>query len=228
MGFSFFDFLFPRRCAGCGRSGAYLCISCKNLQPRHFPQVCPVCERAAIDGRTHPGCRTSLSPDGATFIFRYKPPITELLKQLKYKFGRALKDVVVSWSVEELSVQSKHLSGSAVLVPIPLHSFRRNWRGFNQSEILGEVIAKRMGWEYRDNILIRSGFRRPQTEVKVAQRRQENVRGIFSINPSAQCLMPNNLVLFDDVWTTGATMKEAAKVLKRAGAKIVWALAIAR
>ncbi|MBI3290145.1 ComF family protein [Candidatus Microgenomates bacterium] len=165
--------------------------------------------------------------DGATFIFEYKPPVSILLKQLKYRFGREILPVIGEWAIGELK-KRQELPKRAVLIPIPLHNYRYNWRGFNQAEELGRKIAQEFGWEFRNDILVRSKWRPPQTEVKKAQKRAENVRGIFSINPSAQCLMPNHLILFDDVWTTGATIKEAAKVLKENGAKKVWGLTIAR
>ncbi len=96
-----------------------------------------------------------------------------------------------------------------------------------------------MGWSFRDDILVRSQLRKPQTEVKKEKERRKNVQGIFSINQSLTTNHParivtqsvaggQSLILFDDVWTTGATLKEAAKVLKRNGAKFVHALAIAR
>lgn len=242
MGFSFFDLLFPKHCAGCGKFGNYICQKCRTSQPLHFPQICPVCERPAVDGRTHSGCKTPLALDGATFVFRYspreqgsarragsyKPPISVLLKELKYKFGRELKDVIVSWTIEGFRKQDSFFKNKPVLVPVPLHPLRENWRGFNQAEILGREIAYKMGWEYSTKILVRTKFRKPQTEVKKAEQRFSNVRGIFTINQPLNHITSQQFILFDDIWTTGATMKEAAKVLKRRGAKFVWALAVAR
>ena len=223
----FLDLLFPKHCCCCGKFGTYLCDGCRISQPLHFPQVCPKCERPAVDGRTHPGCQTPWALDGATFIFRYQKPIAQLLKQLKYRFGRDLSNLIVRWSMEELKKLS--VPKSAILLPIPLHPWRDNWRGFNQAEILGQEIAHNMGWDFRNDILVRTKFRKPQTEVKESKKRRVNVRGVFSISPNAPITqLPSNLILFDDVWTTGATIKEAGKVLKRRGAKFVWALAIAR
>lgn len=220
---SILDFLFPKKCVGCGKLGNYVCDSCKKLQGLHFPNICPICEKSSIDGRTHTGCKTPLSLDGATFIFRYQKPISGLLKQLKYRFGKDLKEIIVSWSVKEL--KRFYTPRNATLVPVPLHALRQNWRGFNQAEILGEEISKRMEWDYRFDILLRTKIRKEQSRLGEKARKQ-NVRGIFST--SAHCLVPSNLVLFDDVWTTGSTIKEACKVLKRKGVKFVWALTIAR
>lgn len=222
----FLDLLFPKRCAGCGKFGTYLCEGCRQSQRLHFRQICPVCERPAVDGKTHPGCKTPFSFNGATFVFAYQPPVSLVIRRLKYNFVRDLAEAVVSWTTDEL--KKLRFPQDSVLVPIPLHRLRHNWRGFNQAEILGREIAKEMGWSFRDDILVRSQFRKPQTEVKEAKKRRENVRGIFSINRPLNHLAMKPFILFDDVWTTGATLKEAAKVLKRNGAKFVHALAIAR
>lgn len=224
----FLDIIFPKRCAGCDKFGGYLCVKCKAKQPLHWAKICPVCEHLAIGGDTHPDCRSELSLDGATFVFEYKSPISILLKQLKYKFGREILPVVAKWTIEELK-KIQGLPGKAVLVPIPLHPYRHNWRGFNQTELLGYEIAKAFGWEFNKDILVRHRLTKPQTEVKKEKNRLTNVHGIFSISPSYPITkLPNNLIVFDDVWTTGATIKEAGKVLKRAGVKKVWGLAIAR
>ncbi len=228
MSFSLLDLIFPKRCAGCGKFGSYLCTRCQAKQPRHWAKICPVCEKSAIGGNTHPGCMTELSLDGSTFVFEYKPPVSVLLKQLKYRFGREILPILTSWTTAELK-RIQGLPRRATFIPIPLHEYRYNWRGFNQAEELGREIASKMGWEFRNDILVRHRFTKPQTEVRREEKRLSNVRGIFSISPSVQVTqLPGNLVVFDDVWTTGATIKEAGKVLKEAGAKKVWGLAIAR
>lgn len=223
---SFLDIIFPKRCAGCGKFGGYLCAKCKAKQPLHWAKICPVCEHLATGGDTHPDCRTELSLDGATFVFEYKPPVSILLKQLKYRFGREILPVVTEWTISELQ-KIQDLQRKAVLVPIPLHPYRHNWRGFNQTELLGREIAESMGWEFRNDILVRHRLTKPQTEVKKEVKRRSNVKGIFSLSPNYQ-LHTTNYILFDDVWTTGATIKEAGKVLKHAGVKKVWGLAVAR
>lgn len=230
MGSSFLDLLFPKRCAGCRRLGSYVCQRCRDSQKLHFPQICPVCERPAVDGKTHPGCRSPFSLDGATFVFVYQSPIALLLKQLKYRFGRDLKNLLTFWLTGELKkLHFSFLNDKPTLVPIPLHRLRSNWRGFNQAALLGEDIAKRMKWGYNSDLLIRTKVRRPQSML-VEKERKKNVRGIFTINPNypLRYIANRPFILFDDVWTTGATMKEVAKVLKRRRVKFIWALAIAR
>lgn len=235
---SFLDIIFPKRCAGCGKMGTYLCNKCRVKQALHWEKICPVCEAKAIGGNTHVECMTEFVPDtkevvrlpvldGATFIFQYRPPVSVLLKQLKYRFGREILPVISRWTADELK-KRKELPSRAVLVPIPLYPYRQNWRGFNQAEELGREAAKVMGWQFRNDILVRSKWRSPQTEVKSANKRLSNVQGIFSLASNILVSQYPSIILFDDVWTTGSTIKEATKVLKEAGAKKVWGLTIAR
>jgi len=115
------------------------------------------------------------------------------------------------------------------LVPIPLNKKRSNWRGFNQTELLGRMIASSFGWKFSSNLLLRKKFTKPQAGLGKKERRK-NVKDAFAINPQFAKIKNDNLevVIFDDVFTTGSTLKEACKVLKRNGFKTVWGLVLAK
>ncbi|HYD18442.1 MAG TPA: ComF family protein [Patescibacteria group bacterium] len=118
------------------------------------------------------------------------------------------------------------LAGAEVVLPVPLH-YRRLWqRRFNQSAILGEALARHTGKAFLPDGLIR---RRHTDKQKGLSRkeRHENVRGAFAVNEKAN-LRGQNIVLVDDVFTSGATLNECARVLKKAGAGEVYVLTIAR
>lgn len=245
MVFNFlFDFLFPRRCVFCGKLGSYLCPFC--LKKIEFLQtsVCPVCERPAIDGKTHPGCQTRYSLDGLISACLYDGPIKVAIKRLKYKpwisdLGEILADLLSKYLASDSSiVQTIELR--PLVVPVPLHKSRERQRGFNQAEILGKLLAEKLNLEFIPDLLCRHKKTKPQVELQ-GKERQENIQDAFSIPPNS----PNNLIspaegearlwrqnpnilLLDDVWTTGATLRAGGNVLKRAGAQSVWALTLAR
>jgi len=226
------DFLFPRRCLGCGKVGNYFCPECLNLVLLKDEQICPVCGKGALGGLTHQFCHRRFGLDGLTSIFAYKGVVSNAIKKLKYKFVRDLaKELVelfLSFCGENKIFSDFCRLSDVVLVPVPLHPKRLRWRGFNQSELLGELIAKNLGMKLVSDLLIRIKNTKPQVELDKAQR-QTNIHGAFKKNPNSQFVIRNSLILiFDDVWTTGATLKEAGKVLKRNGAKKVWGLTIAR
>lgn len=225
MGIS--DLLFPEKCVNCGAFGSYLCEPCLKKSKQSL-QYCPQCNKASVDGMTHASCLKSHSLNGAYSIWLYQGPIRQAILSFKYKFAKEIAKNLAGHTALHLKKVSIFPKDS-LLIPIPLYWLRGNWRGFNQSEEIGRILARRMSWQFKSDLLIRKKSKRPQTELKGKQRRQ-NVRGVFSLNPNYKSQMTNDksFILFDDVWTTGATMKEAAKTLKRSGVKRAWGLTITR
>lgn len=244
------DFLFPRSCLGCRSSGEYICSSCLG-KLRPLKQICTMCERPSVDGMTHIKCRRPWGLDGMVFLWPYGGIVRKAILGLKYKYAKEIAKELAGHIVEYLQKRKVALPMKSALVPVPLYWFRENWRGFNQVEEVGNLISERVGWQFCPDILVRKESRRPQTELKRDERRK-NIRGVFALNPNYKLQITNyppghspehssfwngvrpsraggqSLILFDDVWTTGSTLKEAAKVLKRAGAREVWGLTIAR
>jgi len=116
---------------------------------------------------------------------------------------------------------------SSILIPVPLHSRRQRWRGFNQAELLGKILAEKFNWQVRTDILVRHKHTKPQVDLK-GKERKNNIRGAFKITPKAKIKNLKKVWLFDDVWTTGSTLRECGQVLKRAGVRKVWGLTLAR
>lgn len=109
---------------------------------------------------------------------------------------------------------------------IPLYPSREKERGFNQSLLLAKLLAENYGWAFA-RILTRIKNNKPQMSINNFQLRKRNIKGVFSIKPTA-LIKGKNVVIIDDVATTGATIFEATKVLKRNGAKTVWGMVMAR
>ncbi|MBI4999747.1 ComF family protein [Candidatus Gottesmanbacteria bacterium] len=221
--------LFPRRCVSCGRLGNYFCQRCSSIIQIIKTPVCPVCERASIGGKTHPGCQTRYTLDGLTSIWVYEGPIKKAIKLLKYKFVTDLARELVYLSFGGSTSAEVEPLKETILTPVPLHWWRFHWRGFNQAEILGKMIAKKLGIKFVPDLLVREKSTRPQVELRGKQR-QENIVDAFIINPRLSQFPISNFqfLIFDDVWTTGATLRVCRNVLKRAGAKKVWGLTLAR
>ncbi|MCX6791485.1 MAG: ComF family protein [Candidatus Gottesmanbacteria bacterium] len=212
------DFIFPKRCVGCGKIGKYFCAACRAnirvIKPNE--PICPMCGRPALDGATHPICRTRYSLDGLTSFFHYDGPVRKAIKAIKYRLVSDLAE-------EFVNLVSVRDFDDCILIPIPLHPSRFRQRGFNQAEVLGSILAKRLNVAVRTDILRRVKETEPQVSIKKRADRLENMKNIFSCKN-----ITGNILLFDDVCTTGATMRSAATVLKRAGATCVWAVSMAR
>ena len=111
-------------------------------------------------------------------------------------------------------------------MPVPLHPKREKERGFNQATIVASLIANRYSLVVK-NLLTRV----KDTGRQVGKKREERLKamsGAFELSRDTPYVIPNTILLVDDVWTTGATLRECAKVLRRGGAKQVWGLVLAR
>lgn len=226
------NFLFPRRCVSCGKVGAYLCPHCLSKIILVETPICPVCERPAIGGATHPVCQTRYSLDGLISISAYDGPMRIAIKRLKYRpwisdLGENLVSLIIFY-LREKNLADWLISGKVVLVPVPLYKDRQRERGFNQSEILGKLLAQKLSLSFWAGLLLRNRNTKPQAELK-GKERQENIKNAFAVNHNSQFIIHNsNILLIDDIWTTGSTLRTCAQVLKRAGFKRVWALTLAR
>jgi len=218
------DIIFPIECLGCKKRGKYICSDCL-FKVKNAKLLCVECHKPSIDGATHVKCRRVLSPDFAFSPWDYDGVIREAILRLKYNFAYKIAENLAEEFVFKIKRDIPILPKKAVLIPIPLYKTRKNWRGFNQSEEMGEIIAKKIGWNYTKDLLYRRKKTKPQTELK-GKERETNIRNAFSLDKS---LMPSdeNYIIFDDVMTTGSTLKEACKVLKRKGVRKVWGLTIA-
>ncbi len=183
-----------------------------------------MCERPAMAGQTHPRCHTRYALDGLTSFFHYDGAVRDAIKALKYRFVRNLAAEFVSLVPREALALVP--GDSARLVPIALHPSRQRYRGFNQSEILGSIVADALHIPVSADILRRTRTTVPQAEVARREARMRNMHGVFAVTRMAE--QDRTIVLFDDVFTTGATMRSAGMTLKRAGARSVWAVSIAR
>lgn len=226
------DLIFPKRCVGCGKIGGYFCLQCRQIiRPvLQSETICPICENPAIAGCTHPFCRTRYTLDGLTSFFHYDGVIKKAVKALKYRLVSDVAFEFVSLLQEDSILNSFHPKLlHPIFIPIPLHKTRLYKRGFNQAEILGGFVSKRLQIPMHTDILLRTRQTKPQVEMKNKEDRLKNMHGVFTLNLKGKINVRNkNVVLFDDVFTTGATMRAAASVLKHNGAKCVWAFTMAR
>jgi ComF family protein len=154
------------------------------------------------------------------------------IKKLKYRLVTDLVEELVEVLVARLKTSRGQLwpdwGKEWVLVPVPLFPLRERKRGFNQAAVLGGPVAKRVGWQF-EPLLIRQKPTLPQAEIEDKRERWLNIRGAFALNQKINFKFKNQkIIVFDDVWTTGNTIKECAQVLKRAGANQVWGLTLSR
>jgi len=222
------EFIFPQKCLLCGKLNTWLCVKCEKKLFRTQYQICPECGLKAFNERAHPGCLTKTSLAGLYSPFLYKQGIKKLLKAYKFELAKQLQKTITNLFILEFEKKRKLLTffrkEKYILVPLPLHPIKEKWRGFNQSLLLGRDLAKELNLNYNPRFLKRTEFAPPQVGLSKGKR-QANIKNQFQASNRAK---GKNIILFDDVWTTGATLKEAGKELKLKGAKTVWGLTLCR
>ena len=223
------DLVFPKTCLGCKRPGSYVCPDCV-AKVRLAKPICPYCEKASIDGATHIKCQKKLGLDGLISIWEYEGVIRKAILSLKYKYSTEVGSELSKSLIQTIKNHNSlfMIYNSGVLVPVPIHWYRQNVRGFNQSVEVGRFVAKAMNWKFALDLLVKKQPTISQVELR-GDRRRQNLKGVFALSPhDSLFIIPNSVVLFDDIFTTGSTLREAAKVLKKAGVQKVWGLTIAR
>ncbi|MBX7246012.1 MAG: ComF family protein [Candidatus Sumerlaeaceae bacterium] len=227
------DFVFPRLCCGCGErvieSGRLICSGCeKTFRPLLLP-ICSLC--GAENAIVGPKGKCPTCPAGkvhfetARGVVAFEGVAHELVVRLKYnrrteyaaEMGRLLR-----------ANYSRDFPGFTpdLLIPVPLFGARQRERGFNQSELLAHELAVTVGCSVNSKALRRIRPTRTQTKLSRTQR-AENIRGAFAV-ADAGTVQNHKVLLVDDVYTTGATLNECARMLMEAGAESVNCHAFAR
>lgn len=225
------DFLFPKYCVNCKKIGDYLCANCFSLLSFDVSYICLVCNRPSVDGLTHPGCLGRYTIDGAFSSIAYSRVAKKLVYAFKYKpYVSTLKSFLIDLFYEGI-IQNEQviriLQSYPLFIPIPLHVSRLSNRGYNQSLLLAEGLGRRMSLRVQD-VLLR--VRKTKSQFGLTrEERIENISKAFVLKANKKGLIRGRTIfLVDDVLTTGSTLLEAARALKRHGAKKVWGIAFAR
>ena len=216
------DLLFPRWCVGCGKEGDFLCHSCRQSLPRIMLPLCPRCGKPQSGSMLCPGCiGWQAEIDGIRSPLRFDGVIRQAIHQLKYRNLRALAQPLAELLKDYLVTNP--IPGE-VLVPVPLHQKRLKERGYNQSHLLARELGKFITLPVVDDCLIRQRYALPQARTSSVEERRSNVDNAFTYRHR---LLGKQVLLIDDVATSGATLDACALALKAAGASSVWGLVLA-
>lgn len=227
------NILFPPQCLNCQcrvPTHGTLCIPC--WQQIHFITE-PMCECCGLPFDYDIGegalCGICMNkrPDynRARAAFRYDEHSRKLITRFKYSDQTQLAKIYGNWLAR---AGEGLLKQSDIIIPVPLHYFRFVHRRFNQSALLAHILSKKTGIKYLPNALIRIRKTTPQTGL-TSKQRETNVKGAFSANKRyLEQIKGKNILLVDDVMTTGSTITQCSKVLLKSGAAQVNVLTLAR
>jgi len=224
------EILFPKFCYGCRKYGTYLCSGCLKKIILENHNNCPYCKKPNFLGLTCEKCKQGYRVKGVMSFFRYHKLGIILIKKIKYKLvSEIFVDLFKNLpkSIFDDLEKIKEIVPNATIIPVPLHKIRSNKRGFNQAEILGKYLSKIMGIPMNTNLITRTIDTHPQAQIIDKKTRIQNMKNAFSINKTCE-YKHKNFIIVDDVWTTGATIKEIVKLLKKCKAGKIYSIVLAR
>lgn len=204
------------------------CIECNKVSEKYLCKKC----KAKLGIKIKTEIRNYQNKNFAShiFLFKYSDWIRE--KLIKYKFRdetylyRFFTEIIL-----EANTQSKFLEKYDYIVPIPISRARKKERGYNQSELIANELARKIDSISVVNIISKKINNKVQSTLKQKER-EENVKNVYEINRKEEGNLENNtdknFLLIDDIFTTGSTSNECAKVLKKFGIKNVDIFTIAK
>lgn len=226
------EIIFPPLCFGCEKNledkNDLLCEQCLGSIKINNTLFCPVCQARIPDFKRicgHSSDKIKEFPFLLGAATQYDKPVQNIVHLFKYKgfekaglfLAKLMSDCVFSMNFDLSDFYA---------VPMPLHPLKRRKRGFNQSEILAKIMAPKFGFEIAD-FLVRIKNTGSQAKMKNKDLRKENIKNAFVVSKPEK-IIGKKIIIVDDVYASGATMSEAAKTLKAAGAKKIIALVAAK
>lgn len=226
------DTLYPPRCPSCKALGAGLfCQDCWAKLIFIQDPCCFICGEPLEVGYREdilcPACACGgvYSFDRALSVFVYNRTIARAIHRFKFKHMTFLSKFFANFLLEKLRSLKSTVN---FIIPVPIHRERLMWRGYNQALLLAKDVSEKSLISCIPNLLIKSRHTLPQ-RILSTRKRKSNLRMAFEINPShLETIRDKNIMIVDDIFTTGTTVNECAKVLKRNGVRKVFVLTIAK
>lgn len=224
---------YPPLCAACSQpvtQADYLCASCTAKAPRIQAPFCAKCSEPFAGAITETfSCANcahrTLHFEAAVCAYRSRGIVRQIVHHFKYDGQQHLRHPIADWLADTLDDPRLQGRRFDIIVPVPLHPARKRERGFNQAELLAELLSARAAVPSCE-VLQRVRYTTTQTAFDRAER-MENLHDAFRLRKNAN-VRGLRVLLVDDILTTGSTLSECARVLKASGAMTVHAATAAR
>lgn len=224
------EYVFPltHTCNNCGReifSGEYFCKECEESIIYNDKIICDHCGRRTFNAENYcyscAGRETYFVKARSAFV--YAPPISTMIARLKYTNKKYLAKIFAKYL--SFTYYKNFMCCDAVTFT-PMTDERKEERGYNQAEVLAEEFCKIVGIPIINNVLVKTKETPRQATIPTAKERRENLKGSFKVQNKKE-VEGKNILLIDDVMTTGATVETLCELLNKAGAKSVTVLTVA-
>ncbi|MGD0278750.1 MAG: ComF family protein [Smithella sp.] len=229
------EVIFPPQCPGCAEilhpfTGQIFCPACNDKIKFITGSICSICGTTFPDSHAESHlCGDCLENKTyfsyARAVFCYETFILNAIHRFKYKRDMSIGEMLASF-MADFSFPDIDFTDYSLIIPVPLHIKRLRERGFNQSLILAYAIGKKRKIPVNFSLLKRHKYTLTQTASNRNERKQ-NIKGAFEVTDKKK-IADKNIILIDDVYTTGATINECAKTLIKAKAQKIAVLTLAR
>lgn len=215
---------FPQKCLVCGQfSKQILCSSCLSEAKFVYTPFCPVCQKPSIEGQPHFSCKNRYTPLILITPYYFSGSVKSAIKLSKYtKKAFVLSEYLVKYTLNYSEQFNYNILKGFSLCAIPSDPTRLKKRGFNLPNIISQSLAKNLDLK-QSHILLKPKPTEPLYKLN-KKKRAKIVKGEFKVKSGIK--VPVNVCLVDDIFTTGATMHEACKTLKKAGVKNIICFAL--
>lgn len=209
---SFLSFLFPPVCGICGKIDK--------------DWLCPMCKDKIRNIRTET-IRQKLNKviDSHCYLFPYQSEIQKLILKYKYENSAYLCETFVKIFLDSKKA-CDFLKGYDIIIPVPMYGKKKKSRGYNQTELIAKKLAKKLNIQYEEECLKKVKDTIPQKELN-RKERKNNVKDVY-VCQKKETIEMKKVILLDDVYTTGNTLLECGKVIRKSGALAVGAITIAK
>jgi len=218
------DFILPPLCTGCGEFESSSESVCKECLRKIIKYDKPICLNCRSEMLTSSGCLNCNEEQFPLYAYGdYRPVLREIIIQYKFKNVLAPAGLLVELFYDKFANDIEFLKPT-ILVPIPLHPLREHQRGYNQALIIAMKLGEISGIDVSTELIYRTKKRKPQAKMDLVDR-SKNIEGVFEADDDYKTC--ERILLIDDVVTTGSTVKEAKKILEKAGHNVIGAAALA-
>ncbi len=230
------DIIFPQFCIQCGKETDKICLcpDCFGTIEILEYRFCPVCGKQLADKTVCDNCASKTNLNGVFSASPYSDPLVKkIINYLKYEpylknLSKALSDLIIAHFFLLNNKNLNNILQNSALIPVPSTKNRLKTRNFNQAEEIAKQLSIILNIPLASNVLFKIKQTRPQAGLSLRQRKQ-NIKNAFAADSkNLRKIKSRKILLVDDVFTTGATIEECAKELKRNGAREIWAITAAR
>ena len=200
------DLLFPPVCAICGKM--------------HKEWICEKCYRYLCKFKIN-----NLYEDNVWYIFEYKKLVRKLILQYKFNQKAYIHRLFVTIILKD-KICCRKIKDYDIIIPVPMFEKKKKQRGYNQTELIAEKICTELGITYEKKCVIKIKNTKVQSTLSAIERK-ENIKNAFLVNNKNK-IENKKVIIFDDIYTTGETVKEISRILKQAGAKEIFILVLAK